>query len=279
MSDVTKSVLARKEDGSITLVVTLPQADIARLREEVVVKAVGEAEIPGFRKGKAPRNVVEERLDASKIQEEILKKLLPPAYIKAVEEHNLKPIMNPKIHIQKIDKDQDWVFEATTCEAPPITLGAYKDKVKSITAKSKIIVPGKEKQEPNFDEIMQAILESATMTIPGILVQQEADRHLAQTLDEIKKLGLTLDQYLSSTGKNPDALRKEFEEKASSDMKLEFILQKIADDEKITVEQKEVEEAIQKATNPQERENLSRNPYLLASILRQQKTLDFLKNL
>ncbi len=279
MSDSKKSVMARKDDGSITLIVTLPQADIAKLREEVVVKAVSEAELPGFRKGKAPRNVVEERLDAAKIQEEILKKLLPPAYIKAVEEHNIKPIMNPKIHIQKIEKDQDWVFEATTCEAPAITLGSYKDKVKGITAKSKIIVPGKEKQEPNFDEIMQTILESATMTIPAILVQQEADRHLAQTLDEIKKLGLTLDQYLSSTGKNPDALRKEFEEKATSDMKLEFILQKIADDEKITVEQKEVEEAIQKATNPQERENLSRNPYLLASILRQQKTLDFLKNL
>lgn len=279
MIDVKKSLLTREQDGSIKLVVTLPQADIAKIQEEVINKAVEEAELPGFRKGKAPRNVVEERMDAGKIQEEVLKKLLPPAYIKAVEEHDLKPVMNPKIHIQQVEPGKDWSFEAITCEAPDIKLNDYKEKVKSITAKSKIVLPGKEPQEPNFDEIMQAILGTTEVAIPSVLVQQESDRLLAQTLDEIKKLGLTLDQYLSSTGKNPEALRKEFEEKAKNDMKLEFVLQKIADEEKITVEQKEIDEAIQKAKDPREKENLMRNHYLLASILRQQKTLDFLKNL
>lgn len=279
MTDTKKSVLTREQDGSVKLLVTLPIADINATREEVIQAAVEKAELPGFRKGKAPRNVVEERLDDAKIQEEILKKLLPKAYIKAVEEHDLKPVMNPKIHIQKIEPEKDWTFEATTCEAPEIKLNDYKDKVKSITAKSKIVLPGKEKQEPNFDEIMQAVLAEAKVEIPGILVQQESDRLLAQMLDEVKKLGLTLDQYLSSTGKTPETLRAEFEEKAKADMKLEFVLQKIADEEKITVEQKEIDEAIQKAKDPKERENLSRNHYLLASILRQQKTLDFLKNL
>lgn len=275
----TKSTLTREQDGSIKLIVTLPKEDIAKAHEEFVIAAVAEAELPGFRKGKAPRNVVEERLDAAKIQEEILKKLLPQAYVKAVEEHGLKPVMNPKIHIQKIEPGKDWTFEATTCEAPEIKLNDYKDKVKSITAKSKIVLPGKETKEPNFDEIMQAVLAAAVVEIPGILVQQESDRLLAQMLDEVKKLGLTLDQYLSSTGKTPETLRAEFEEKAKSDMKLEFVLQKIADEEKITIEQKEIDEAIQKAKDPKEKENLSRNHYLLASILRQQKTLDFLKNL
>lgn len=279
MTDAKKSTFTREPDGSLKLIVTLPIADITKAREEVIEAAVQEAELPGFRKGKAPRNVVEERLDPAKLQEEILKKLLPKAYVAAVEEHGLKPVMNPKIHIQKIEPGKDWVFEAITCEAPEIKLNDYKDKVKSITAKSKIVIPGKEQAQPNFDEIMQAVLAAAVVEIPTVLVQQESDRVLAQTLDEIKKLGLTLDQYLSSTGKTPETLRGEFEEKAKSDMKLEFVLQKIADEEKITVDQKEIDEAIQKAKNPQERENLSRNPYLLASILRQQKTLDFLKNL
>lgn len=279
MTDIKKSLLTREQDGSIKLVVTLPQTDIAKIQEVVISKAVEEAELPGFRKGKAPRNVVEERLDAGKIQEEVLKKLLPPAYVKAVEEHGLKPVMNPKIHIQTVEPGKDWTFEAITCEAPEIKLNDYKEKVKSITAKSKIVLPGKEPQEINFDEIMQAILGATEVAIPSVLVQQESDRLLAQMLDEIKKLGLTLDQYLSSTGKNPEALRKEFEEKAKNDMKLEFVLQKIADEEKITVEQKEIDEAIQKAKDPREKENLTRNHYLLASILRQQKTLDFLKTL
>ncbi len=276
---VTKSVLVREPDKSIKLTITLPIEDIAKEREAFVQAAVNEAEVDGFRKGKAPRDVVEKRLDEAKVQEEILKKLLPKAYVAAVEEHGLKPIMNPKIHVHKIEPGKDWTFEAITCEAPEVKLGNYKDKVKSITAKSKIIIPGKESQEPKFDEIMQAILENVEVAVPTVLVQQEADRLLAQTLDEIKRLGLTLDQYLSSTGKNPEQFRKEYEEKAKADMKLEFVLQTIADEEKISVEEKEIEEAIQKAKDLKEKDNLQRNRYLLASILRQQKTLDFLKNL
>lgn len=279
MADEKHSILSREQDGSIKLTISIPQVDVAKAREEIVEAAVREAEVAGFRKGKAPRNVVEERMDEVKLQEEILKKLLPKAYVKTIEEHSLRPIMNPKIHVHKIESGKDWTFEAITCEAPEITLGEYKKKVQDITAKSKIVIPGKETQEPKFDEIMQAILTTVQVEIPGVLVQQEADRLLAQTFDEIKRLGLTLDQYLSSTGKTPETFRKDYEEKAKADMRLELVLQKIAEEEKITVEEKEIEEAIQKAKDPKEQENLTRNRYLLASILRQQKTLDFLKNL
>ena len=102
---------------------------------------------------------------------------------------------------------------------------------------------------------------------------------LAQTLEEIKKLGLSLEQYLSSTGKTAAVLRTEYENKADNDVRLEFALQKIAQTEKITIEEKEIDEAINQAKSDAERQNLTSNRYLLASILRQQKTLDFLRNL
>jgi hypothetical protein len=57
------------------------------------------------------------------------------------------------------------------------------------------------------------------------------------------------------------------------------VLQKVAQIENITVEEKEIEEAITKAKDENERKSLEGNKYLLASILRQQKTLDFLKSL
>ena len=56
-------------------------------------------------------------------------------------------------------------------------------------------------------------------------------------------------------------------------------LKKIAEEEKITVEEKEIQEATLAAKTDDERKNLESNRYLLASVLRQQKTLDFLKNL
>lgn len=90
---------------------------------------------------------------------------------------------------------------------------------------------------------------------------------------------MTLDQYLASTGRNIEALRAEYQKKAETDITLEFVLQKIAEGENIKVEDKEIDEAIAQSKNEAERQNLSNNRYLLASIIRQQKTLDFLRNL
>lgn len=279
------SALQKQQDGTIKLTITIPSAAVKKRWDEVIENAVKDAELPGFRKGKAPKHLVEEKIDKTKVQEEVLKKLLPKHYMDAVHEHNLKPIMTPKIHVDKLEdpktlsESKGWQFNALTCEAPNVNLNSYKKNIKSVTAKSKIIVPGKEKQAPKFEDIVKALTDSVKVDVPEILLTSEADRLLAQTLDEIKRLGLTLDQYLQSTGKTPEGLREEYMKKAKNDITLEFALQKIATDEHITVEEKEIEEAIQKAKDPNERKNLENNRYLLANILRQQKTLDFLKNL
>jgi len=276
---MTQSTLQKDSDGTIKLTITLPVADIKKAETEEIEKAVKNAILPGFREGKAPRELVEEKLDKEKIQGEILKKLLPQAYIKAVEEHKVKPIINPKIHVQKIEKDKDWIFTAETCEMPEITLNKYKDAVQKITAKSKIVIPGKETPKPNLEEIIQALLKEVKVVIPALLIDNEVERQLSQLLAEIKKLGLTLDQYLGSTGKTPQSVRDEYASKAQNDLRLEFALQKIADTEKLTVEEKEIDEAILKAKDDTEKKQLEQNKYLLASILRQQKTLDFIKSL
>ncbi len=281
MVNKTSATFERKEDGTIHLQLTIPRTDIQKATEELIGNTVKTAEITGFRKGKAPRSIVEQTLDKGKLKEEILKKLLPPTYVSAVEENNLKPIMNPKIHVDTLPDEEDWIITAITCEMPEVKLNKYKDEIKKVTAKSKIILPGKDekKQEPSLDEVVKALLTETSVAIPSILIEQEVDRLLAQTLDEIKRLGLTLDQYLSSTNKKPEELRAEYAMKAENDIKLEFVLQRVAESEKITIEDKEITEAIQKAKDPIEKENLQKNSYMLASILRQQKTLDFLKNL
>ena len=276
---MTKTLIEKQQDGTIKLTLTLAKTDVVKARGEVVEQLAQNANLPGFRKGKAPAKMIEDQLNPDQVREEILKKLIPPAYTKAVQEQNIKPIMNPKLHVEKIDDDADWTFHAFTCEFTEVDLGKYKDEVKKITAKSKIVVPGKEAQKPSMDELMKAVLDSAKVTIPGILTEQEADRLLSQLLEDIKKLGLSLDQYLASTKRTPEDLRAEYAKRAENDIKLEFVLQKISETEKIVVDANEVEEAIQKAKSPAEKQNLEANRYLLASILRQQKTLDFLMSL
>ncbi len=276
---MTKSTIERLPDGTIKLLITIPRAKVNKAREEAIVNIAKQANLPGFRKGKAPERLVEEKLDKSEIQEDVLKNLLPQAYQEAVIEHQLRPIMNPKIHIEKIEEDKDWIVEAVTCEVPKVEIGSYKDNVKSVTAKSKIIIPGKEEKKPTFEEIAKALLEKAKLEIPSVLLEQETDRLLSQLLADIKKLGLNLEQYLASTKRTPEDLRAEYTNRARDDMKLEFILQKIAEEEKIIVEEKEIEEAIQKAKSAEEKKHLENNKYMLAAILRQQKTLDYLMSL
>ncbi len=285
------SAIHKQDNGTIQLTITIPSDAVRKTWNEVVDEGVKNANVSGFRKGKAPKQFVEEKIDKEKIREEVLKKLLPKFYSDAIRENNLTPIINPKIHVEKLEDPQalsdpdasgeskGWQFTALTCEAPEVKLNDYKQNVQKITAKSKIIIPGKDKQEIKFEEIVMALLNSVSIKIPEILIEREVERLLAQTLDDIKKLGLTLDQYLSSTNKTPQVLRDEYKKKADSDIKLEFALQKIAEVEHITIEEKEVDEAIQKAKDEKERKHLESNRYLLASILRQQKTLDFLKNL
>lgn len=281
------TALQKEPNGTIRLTITIPAQDVKKTWEEIMTQVVSNAEIQGFRKGKAPRKLVEEKADKEKIREEVLKKLLPIAYTEAIKTQEIKPIINPKIHVEKLEEGKDWQFTALTCEAPIIKLGIYKENIQKITVKSKIILPGKEsfgsaqdKPAPaKFEEIVKALLDSVESQIPGILVDNETDRLLSQTLEDVKKLGLTLDQYLSSTGKNPQILREEYRKKAENDIKLEFALLKIAEEEKIAVEEKEISEAILAAKSDDEKKNLESNRYLLASILRQQKTLDFLKNL
>lgn len=282
-----KSQIAREQNGNINLTITIPKEEVKKTWDHTVNEAAKNAKITGFRKGKAPKKLVEENLNIDKVTEEVLKILLPKSYIEAVKEHNLQPIINPKIHVESLGDakdpktlmERDWTFSATTCEAPKLELGNYKDAISKITAKSKIIVPGREIEQPKMDDIIKTLLDTVTISVPQILVEQEVERQLAHLLDDIKKLGLNLDQYLSSTGKTPQNLRDEYEQKAVNEMKFEFALSEIADKEHIVVEEKEIQEAIQKAKTDEERKNLETNKYLLARILRQQKTLDFLRNL
>lgn len=273
------SIIAKTEDGTITLTITVPAAEVKKQREVALEHIAQAAKVPGFRKGKAPKKIVEEKVDEQAIQEEIIQHLVPRAYPEALKEHNLRPIVNPQLHIEKYRDGEDLVFQAIVCEMPEIDLGNYKEEVKKATAGSKIIVPGKEPKVVSFEDIVRAIMSVIKIKVPRVILDQETQRLLAQTLDEVKRLGLTLDQYLASTGKNVEDLRRDYEEKARLDVSVEFALQKIAENEKITVEEKEIEEAVVKAKDDTERKALESNRYLLAQILRQQKTLDFLRNL
>lgn len=274
-----ESTIIREDDGTIVLNITISQKTVREATDEVIDNIAKGANIAGFRKGKAPKKIVEGKVDKDKVKEEVLKKLLPQVYAQAIKKYDINPIINPRIHVEILEDNKDWKFTASTCEAPQIDLNGYKENIKKITAKSKIVIPGKDDRQTSFEEIITELQKSVDVKVSKIIVEQEVEKLLAQTLSEIKRLGLTLDQYLASTHKTVEDLKKEYENKAINDIKLEFALAKIAEEEKITVADTEIEDTIKNTKDEKERKGLEANKYLLASVIRQQKTLDFLKKL
>lgn len=271
--------MEKKKDGTITLTITIPWSDVEKVRNEIVEELIQHVELPGFRKGKAPRAVAEQKLAPERVREETLKKILTDHYIQAVKNFNIRPLINPLIHVETFTEGTELVFLAETCEEPEIELGDYKAAISKVTAKSKIIVPGKEQEKPSLDAVLDAALGVTKITIPKVLIDNESQRLLSRFLDEVKTLGMSLEQYLSSKNITSEQLKAEYEARAEQDLKLEFFLRRVSDAEKITVEPKDIEEALGSIENQKEREEIAQNPYLVASIIRQQKTLDFLSKI
>lgn len=284
--EITQRVkFERGDDGTIHIHFNIPSADVEIVREKIVDELVKSIEIQGFRKGAAPRHIAEQKLEKNRVREEVIKKVITDEYIAAVKQNKLAPIINPKVHVEEFEEGTNLKFEAETCEEPHIDLKNYKEEVKKIKPAAKIITNPKESSDPSsagklkLDEILNKVLTVATARIPKILIDQEADRLLSQLLEELKRLGVDLDQYLASRNKKADELRAEYIERAEKDLKLEFILRKVADEEKISVEQADIEQAMNAIADPAEKTKLAQNPYVVAAIIRQQKTLDFLGKL
>lgn len=271
------SSVQRFPNGTIEVTITIPWADINNLYQEIVKKQKEETELPGFRKGKAPDTLVEEKIDKTKVYEEVLKDLLPKVYNQAITDQKLRPIITPKIELKDATENKDWVIIARTCERPELSLGDYKTAVSGL--KNKILKPGEEPKKPTLDEILAALFGVTTVTLPDLLIDHEVNRLLSELIDQTKKLGLSVDQYLASTGRNAESIRKEYEKQAKRTLSLEFALEALADKEGILVSDDDIEKVIQTGKTDEEKAALVKEKYYLASVLRRQKTLDFLTSL
>lgn len=289
---MTENMVIKKLGKSETEIsLSIPWKDILVNYEKVVTKTASDSQIKGFRKGKAPKKLVEETLDKSKIYTLVIQEILPTYYEKAIKDNNLKPISSPKVALKSAKENEDWQVSILVAEKPSIDLGNYKEEIAKLNKSSDIWVPGKgeekkaEEKDPKIkkDEKIQTdikwLLENIKIEISDLLIEEEVNRRLSQLLEQTQKLGLTVEQYLNSTGKTVESIKEEYKKEALNLWQVEFILEAIADKENLTVEESEINELIEKSGSEDEKKALSSQKYLLASVVRRQKTLDFLAGL
>ncbi len=83
--------------------------------------------VPGFRKGKVPRQIFNKMFGEESLYQDALNAVLPEAYANAVAESNIKSVAQPEIDVESMEKDSTWVLTAKVTVEPEVKLGQYKD--------------------------------------------------------------------------------------------------------------------------------------------------------
>jgi len=277
---------------TIEIELTIPWADIEKKYDESFEALRKELKTEGFRQGKAPKKIAESKISRDKVYDHLIRKIIPEIYTEIVKKEDIKPIISPKIELTKAKEKEEWVIKLKTAETPDVVLGNYKEKAKKASSevkKSDIWVPGKDKEISKeekekqdrmiFQAKLDAVLGEAKAEVSDLIVEDEVNSRLSKLVDDISKVGLTMDAYLSSKNLTKEKLNEMIRKEIEDTYRLEFVLQKIADEEKIKIEEAELKKLFESFKTEKEKETAQKNLYYYASLMRKQKTLDYINSL
>ena len=145
-----KFAVEKENDNIYKIDITIPAKDAAKAYDEAVRRIAQYVNIDGFRRGKAPRTVIERQVGTERIKHEALDKLMPSVIAEAIKENNLDVITQPYITKFDYTLGQDLTVELKVETRPEVILGAYKDL--------KVDVESTEMPEDAFDKALQNVL-------------------------------------------------------------------------------------------------------------------------
>lgn len=150
----------------------------------------------------------------------------------------------------------------------------FKEKIKSMIAEEK---KNKEKDKKRIF-ISDKLIESSTIELPDVLVDSELSRMESQFSDDIARMGVTIDDYTKHAKKTIEDLRKDWRPHAEKKAKLQLILNKISEEEKIKVEPKEIENEVNMIVEHYKDADRERAAVYAETVLMNEKVFKFLEN-
>ena len=115
-----------KNANEVELEITIEAEKFENAIKKVYFQSAKYFNIPGFRKGKAPQNIVERYYGKEIFYEDAFNDLVPEEYEQALKENNIEAVSRPNIDIVTMEKGQDLVFKAVVQTKPEVKLGKYK---------------------------------------------------------------------------------------------------------------------------------------------------------
>lgn len=120
------SLIEKKEGGRVTLKVTIPAQEFDKTYAQALKKVAREHNFPGFRKGHAPKPVIEARLGQPYILSEAASMAISKTYLQAMKDHEVQPFGEPEYDVEQIEVNKDFIYNIIVDVLPEIELPEYK---------------------------------------------------------------------------------------------------------------------------------------------------------
>jgi FKBP-type peptidyl-prolyl cis-trans isomerase (trigger factor) len=307
----TKADSALKEGTSLIspstkLTITLPKNQVSASYTKALEQLAKGVSAPGFRQGKVPTKVAEEKIGQSKIIERVLDTLLPKAYQTALREAKKTAITQPEFSIVSVELGKDWVIEAQFAELPQVdvkshvkhTKAGLKVGKKAITEQRKTTkkdqptsknqaqtprkTPAEQEKETKLQHIFRELVLQIKPQVPELLLKHETQHEFEHLVGQLKQLGISVDDYLKRRNMDMEQLSQELAVSTLNRLQLDLILGAIAREKKLTITDQDRTEYFKQIKDEKQREQLSKDPHYLGHLdtnLTKQKVVDYLLEL
>ena len=141
------------EKNMAKLTIEVPADDLEKALQSAYMKQKNKISLPGFRKGKVPRQMIEKMYGAEIFYDDAANELIPKAYAEAYDEAELDIVSRPEINVVQIEKGKPFIFTADVATKPEVTLGEYKgleiEKVSTRVTQKEVDAKIQEEAEKN----------------------------------------------------------------------------------------------------------------------------------
>ena len=141
------------EKNMAKLTIEVSADDLEKALQNAYMKQKNRIALPGFRKGKVPRQMIEKMYGAEIFYDDAANELIPKAYADAYDESGLEIVSRPDIQVVQIEKGKPFIFTAEVATKPEVTLGEYKglevDKVSTRVTQKEVDARVQEEAEKN----------------------------------------------------------------------------------------------------------------------------------
>lgn len=149
--------IEKLEKNMAKLIIEASAEDLDKAIETAYQKSKGKISVPGFRKGKVPRSMIEKMYGKDVFYEDAANELIPGAYAKALEECEEDIVSQPAIEVTQLEAGKPFIFTATVALKPEVSLGKYKgvkiDKIETEVTDAEVDAAIDQEREKSAREI------------------------------------------------------------------------------------------------------------------------------